>query len=51
MLKQLTPVAAMLALCMPAFAAPVNDDMGIWIGNTFQTDFGGSPYPALPELI
>lgn len=50
MLKQLTPLAALLALCMPAFAAPVNDDASIWISNTYQTDFGGSPYLAFLEL-
>lgn len=50
MLKRFTPLAAMLALSMPAFAEPVNDDMSIWISNTFQTDFGGSPYLAFLEL-
>ncbi|MBS4050451.1 MAG: DUF2490 domain-containing protein [Methylomonas sp.] len=50
MLKRFIPLAAMLALSMPAFAAPVNDDMSIWISNTFQTDFGGSPYLAFLEL-
>ncbi len=40
MLKRFTPLAAMLALSMPAFAEPVNDDMSIWISNTFQTNRG-----------
>lgn len=50
MLKRFTPLAAMLALSMPAIAESVNDDMSIWISNTFQTDFGGSPYLAFLEL-
>ena len=33
-----------------AFSAPVNDDMSVWISNTYQTDFGGSPYLAFLEL-
>ena len=31
-------------------ASPANDDMSIWVSNTFQTDFGGSPYLAFLEL-
>ncbi|MCQ8128644.1 DUF2490 domain-containing protein [Methylomonas rivi] len=50
MLKRFSPLAAMLALSMPTFAEPVNDDMSIWISNTFQTDFGGSPYLTFLEL-
>ncbi|MCQ8103396.1 DUF2490 domain-containing protein [Methylomonas sp. SURF-2] len=50
MSKPLIPLAAMLALSMSAQATPANDDMGVWISNTFQTDFGGSPYLAFLEL-
>lgn len=42
---------AVLAVCsIPCLAAPVNDDFSVWISNTYQTDFGGSPYLAFLEL-
>ena len=31
-------------------AGPVQDDFSTWISNTYQTDFGGSPYLAFLEL-
>jgi hypothetical protein len=31
-------------------AAPVKDDWGMWLSNTYQTDFGGSNYLAFLEL-
>ncbi|MEC4747932.1 DUF2490 domain-containing protein [Methylomicrobium sp. Wu6] len=33
-----------------ATAAPVKDDWGMWLSNTYQTDFGGSRYLAFLEL-
>ncbi|WP_374089387.1 DUF2490 domain-containing protein [Methylomicrobium lacus] len=33
-----------------ATAAPVKDDWGMWLSNTYQTDFGGSNYLAFLEL-
>lgn len=37
-------------IAIPALAAPVNDDWSMWLSNTYQTDFGGSPYLAYLEL-
>ncbi|WAR45257.1 DUF2490 domain-containing protein [Methylomonas rapida] len=34
----------------PSQAGPVKDDWGMWLSNTYQTDFGGSPYLAFLEL-
>jgi hypothetical protein len=31
-------------------AAPIKDDWGMWLSNTYQTDFGGSNYLAFLEL-
>ncbi|QPK62601.1 DUF2490 domain-containing protein [Methylomonas sp. LL1] len=42
--------AGLTLAVMPALAAPANDDFGIWLSNTYQTDFGGSPYLAFLEL-
>ena len=42
--------ALLTSLALPTLAAPVNDDFGVWISNTYQTDFGGSPYLAFLEL-
>lgn len=42
--------AGLTLATMPAPAAPANDDFGIWLSNTYQTDFGGSPYLAFLEL-
>lgn len=35
---------------VPASANDIQDDWGMWFSNTFQTDFGGSPYLAFMEL-
>lgn len=43
-------LGGLLAVATPALAAPVKDDFSVWISNTFQTDFGGSPYLAFLEL-
>jgi hypothetical protein len=42
--------ATLLLAATPASSAPVNDDFGMWFSNTYQTDFGGSPYLAFLEL-
>lgn len=39
-----------LLFTTPTIAAPVKEDFSTWISNTFQTDFGGSPYLAFLEL-
>lgn len=41
---------ALTSLTLSTHAAPINDDMSIWVSNTFQTDFGGSRYLAFLEL-
>jgi hypothetical protein len=40
---------AFLLTTMP-FIASANEDWGIWVSNTFQTDFGGSNYLAFLEV-
>ncbi|EIC29913.1 DUF2490 domain-containing protein [Methylomicrobium album] len=40
----------LLTLSPLASAAPVKDDWGMWLSNTYQTDFGGSNYLAFLEL-
>ncbi|MGR8951272.1 MAG: DUF2490 domain-containing protein [Gammaproteobacteria bacterium] len=42
--------AGTIMIALPAVAAPVKDDWGMWLSTTFQTDFGGSPYLAFLEL-
>jgi hypothetical protein len=46
----LLSIIGLLALPIPAPAAPVKDDWGMWLSNTYQTDFGGSNYLAFLEL-
>ncbi|MDD1621521.1 MAG: DUF2490 domain-containing protein [Methylococcaceae bacterium] len=41
---------ALVSVSVSAESGPVRDDFGVWISNTFQTDFGGSPYLAFLEL-
>jgi len=44
-------LSVMLALAsVTAESGQVRDDFGVWISNTYQTDFGGSPYLAFLEL-
>lgn len=43
-------ITCLTLAALPTHASPVNDDMSVWISNTFQTDFGGSPYLAFLEL-
>ncbi len=43
-------LAGLLLATTPTFSAPVKEDFGAWISNTFQTDFGGSPFLAFLEL-
>lgn len=40
---------ASLLIAMP-YWAQANEDWGIWVSNTFQTDFGGSKYLAFVEI-
>jgi len=37
-------------MALPVYASPAKDDWGMWFSNTYQTDFGGSPYLAFLEL-
>lgn len=37
-------------LLFGSFSAYANEDWGIWVSNTYQTDFGGSNYLAFLEL-
>jgi hypothetical protein len=39
-----------LLFLLLAFSAHANDDYGIWVSNTYQTDFGGSNYLAFLEI-
>lgn len=41
---------SLLLATLTAEAGPVRDDFGVWISNTYQTDFGGSRYLAFLEL-
>jgi len=50
MLKKPKAMAALALFSASSMAAPVNDDFSVWISNTYQTDFGGSPYLAFLEL-
>lgn len=43
-------LACLASALTPAQAAPVKDDWGMWLSNTYQTDFGGSNYLAFLEL-
>lgn len=43
-------LAGLTFAAAPLWAKPVNDDWGMWFSNTFQTDFGGSPYLAFLEV-
>ncbi|MDD2759038.1 MAG: DUF2490 domain-containing protein [Methylomonas sp.] len=50
-MRKTTSLSTVLLLtATPTLAAPVNDDAGVWISSTYQTDFGGSPYLAFLEL-
>lgn len=43
-------LAGLTVSALSALAAPVKDDMSVWISNTYQTDFGGSNFLAFLEL-
>lgn len=43
-------LTGLITATCPAASAPVKDDWGIWLSNTYQTDFGGSNYLAFLEL-
>ncbi|WP_082880759.1 DUF2490 domain-containing protein [Methylomonas sp. DH-1] len=49
-LPRRTAACLLLPATFAATAGPVRDDFGVWISNTYQTDFGGSPYLAFLEL-
>ncbi len=49
-LSRRTAACLLLPATFAATAGPVRDDLGVWISNTYQTDFGGSPYLAFLEL-
>lgn len=44
------PTLVLLTLTSNANAVPANEDWGMWLSNTYQTDFSGSPYLAFLEL-
>jgi len=50
MLKKSKAIAALALCASSSLAATVNDDFSVWVSNTYQTDFGGSPYLAFLEL-
>lgn len=50
MRKYVSALSLAAFVSIPAYAAPVADDWGMWFSNTFQTDFGGSRYLAFLEL-
>lgn len=51
MLKNFSVVAIVCGCCCVATAhATSRDDFSVWISNTYQTDFGGSPFIAFLEL-
>lgn len=43
-------LAGLASALTSAQAAPVKDDWGMWLSNTYQTDFGGSNYLVFLEL-
>lgn len=43
-------IALTLVLFLTSLSSWASEDMGIWVSNTYQTDFGGSKYLAFLEL-